>query len=1111
MPINQRDIFWDWHAACVEKSPAARTELARYVLEGIQDIAAIFHEAKGQLKDLSGDPSFWGYASGEPERVSLEVQALFETLQQHKPKAGGEPSYVLEPVESARHAHKQRVRLAREVLHWGHGVCLDWVLLFGACVFHALIYPVVIVSKGHAILGYWVREDDAMDADEIVLTGDALASLVEEKRIRAIDATCIPPDDHGLRVPFTAAEQKAEELFVPHADFGVDLRLARIKGIRPILPLDPWPENHRISPAEHFQWRPELSSVLDWWNEDNSCGVLALIGIGGAGKSALAHRFLSGIPGSAAQEQGVKEDKCSRAPDALFIWSFYEDPDVDRCAEALYSYLMPARATELFARTGFGQIQHVLARRWGGCRVLLVFDGVERLQVAPGVDPDREGGTFGQFLPEGTPLGRFMSWCCAAARPARLLATSRCAFVDLHRYGAGYREVNLGTLTPGSARALLRARGVIGSDVLLNEVCHEFGYHAQTLDLLGSALRLWCGGDASRKDELPRLEDVKALPWVRDQVWARVRALRFYERRLPTSTLNTLQMMTIFADLTVGERERLMAAVLQQPLAALHTHVLSLSYEYQLLPRTDPAERSKWDFHPSLKDYFYSAIDPEKRTAYHDSLASILLRVTTAEQLRLPRHLNGVLELYELIHQLVAAGRLPEAFTVYLSRMGAYDHLAQLGFNAIGLRAVLGMLKSPERDLLAMWERARLHNDAGGFLRTMGALDEGLRHYREAYRLVESVVARAPDANAAVRFNRSVALRNTSRNLVLRGRLGNAESEAWRAYEHEAAVGDKEGIQISLCMAAYAQGLQGRIPEAFSLYRRAESEGHQSEIANKEYTFHRAHLMLLAGLNEQAIDHITGMKSGEATDYVASLCDLVAVCAAPVTTHPSCDLQFDKLKYIEQLARAEGRTELEIRAQLAKAEMALRCSRVVSGEESLRETLPLAEHNGYGLLWIDLQVAQARLELACGRRVIAGEVLPPELEIQTPQECFCEAEMSGIRALNGQLKNLDQPAGQPDLPEEELAMLGARHPECGYAWGEGDALHLLGEARLALAECVGPEGEDSRGRSFGELVQQARQAGEEAVQLRTIIQDPNAKETQSLLKRIQDAEGGDGP
>src|SRR5262249_53667002 len=87
-----------------------------------------------------------------------------------------------------------------------------------------------------------------------------------------------------------------------------------------------------------------------------------------------------------------------------------------------------------------------------------------------------------------------------------------------------------------------------------------------------------------------------------------------------------------------------------------------------------------------------------------------------------------------------------------------------------------------------------------------------------------------------------------------------------------------------------------------------------------------------------------------------------------------------------------------------------------------------------------------------------------ELELWTPAQWFERAAASARRPLNGQQKENNKPSSRPNPPEEELAMLGARHPECGYVWGEGDALHLLGEvlqeqdheaeARATFQECL---------------------------------------------------------
>jgi hypothetical protein len=95
MAAPEQYIFWN------PTAPAERKKLARYVLEGLDDIVVIFHEAKADLRELTGDPAFYGYVSGDWRRVHSEVKALYQRLQKGKPKEGGDQlTYVLEPTES---------------------------------------------------------------------------------------------------------------------------------------------------------------------------------------------------------------------------------------------------------------------------------------------------------------------------------------------------------------------------------------------------------------------------------------------------------------------------------------------------------------------------------------------------------------------------------------------------------------------------------------------------------------------------------------------------------------------------------------------------------------------------------------------------------------------------------------------------------------------------------------------------------------------------------------------------------------------------------------------------------------------------------------------------
>jgi hypothetical protein len=225
----RQDIFWN------PNDPTDRKNLSRYVLEGLDEIALIFHRAKATVATLTKDPSFWGCVSGDRERVRLEVRAMYEQLQHELPKAGGTClAYVLEP---STYGTAQRIRLANEVLFWGHGVCLDRVLVYAACLYHAHIYPLVLITSDHAILAYWLSESEAKACNQPTLEGKLAYKMTHQPspQIRVVNVTRIPPAENGQWISFTDAEHEAET-HLATVQFAVDVHACREAGIRPLFP-----------------------------------------------------------------------------------------------------------------------------------------------------------------------------------------------------------------------------------------------------------------------------------------------------------------------------------------------------------------------------------------------------------------------------------------------------------------------------------------------------------------------------------------------------------------------------------------------------------------------------------------------------------------------------------------------------------------------------------------------------------------------------------------------------------------------------------------------------------------------------------------------------------
>jgi hypothetical protein len=320
---------------------------------------------------------------------------------------------------------------------------------------------------------------------------------------------------------------------------------------------------HRLPPAPHFVGRQaELEELHTHWAAGTR-GVVALVGLGGAGKTAVAARFLDAVLSSAQEPR----------PESLLVWSFYQVPDAGRFLEAACAYFSPGSAVSPAKGVAvLPLLRDALAR--GGPH-LLVLDGLERVQRQEG----DAAAAYGQV--EDALLKQLLSWLAEGVGRVTVLVTSRFPLTDLELYrGRGYRHVDVGGLDVPAGIALLRARGVGGEDVELEQLISGYGAHALTLDHLGGLIGQFLGGDPRRAPEAPAL----ASPGTDRQAFRLVRLLRAYEEHLPPAEL------ALFCRLCLLRRslsaERICHLFLCSPSVQLRT-VRELGEALRRLPRPD--------------------------------------------------------------------------------------------------------------------------------------------------------------------------------------------------------------------------------------------------------------------------------------------------------------------------------------------------------------------------------------------------------------------------------------------------------------------------------------------------------------------------------------------
>ncbi len=154
---------------------------------------------------------------------------------------------------------------------------------------------------------------------------------------------------------------------------------------------------------------------------------------------------------------------------------------------------------------------------------------------------------------------------------------------------------------------------------------------------------------------------------------------------------------------------------------------------------------------------------------------------------------------------------------------------------------------------------------------------------------------------------------------------------------------------------------------------------------------------------------------------------------------------------------------------------------LAAARASIEEGLRIARDCGFGIYHIDLLTLRAQVSLH-------------ESNAETAERDARVALSEGVH-----------PPEDSGLP----TLLAATDEECGYAWGEGDARHLLAEAYLLqAAQTLGesdfaPARFDTLPDEVKTLIEQAREALTACRDLRKRIQDPKIADTEHVLKQLK--------
>lgn len=275
--------------------------------------------------------------------------------------------------------------------------------------------------------------------------------------------------------------------------------------------------------------------------------VAALVGPGGQGKTAIVQHWLERVAGRLDEVDGV------------FLWSFYRGKDSDRCLRELFTYAEgltdPPEVSASYC------VDRLLPRlrqeRWA-----LVLDGAEVVQ-------HESGSWLGRFVhPE---LGRLVEELASAPLPGVVVITTRFSLPTLatRRHA---QILSLSTLDAASGVQLLGSLGVRGESAVLEEAAHSCGLHAKAVELLGTWLVKYQGGDADQQRILPSLTTEGAS----DEERHVARVLAAFQQSLSADQKDILALATAFRQ--PPAEARLLDYLISEPVHHLLHEVWKRSY-----------------------------------------------------------------------------------------------------------------------------------------------------------------------------------------------------------------------------------------------------------------------------------------------------------------------------------------------------------------------------------------------------------------------------------------------------------------------------------------------------------------------------------------------------
>ena len=199
--------------------------LAAFVTPNHPALSTVAVEASKFMEKWTGSPSLDAYQTQDRNRVRFQVAAVYEALRSQ--------GIIYSEPPASFERNGQRVRLSNRVLTEKMGTCIDTTLLFASVLESIGINPVVVILRGHALVGAWLTEQfysqDVCEDGTYLLkqSADGIHNMV---LVETTSITDNHPADFEQAVDSAEQSVRDENAFVCF----IDIHRCRLDGVKPL-------------------------------------------------------------------------------------------------------------------------------------------------------------------------------------------------------------------------------------------------------------------------------------------------------------------------------------------------------------------------------------------------------------------------------------------------------------------------------------------------------------------------------------------------------------------------------------------------------------------------------------------------------------------------------------------------------------------------------------------------------------------------------------------------------------------------------------------------------------------------------------------------------------